>query len=580
MINCIVINHNLMFRFENVFATFNIPMFSMAFSFVNILFCSTKVNIFNVYIVQLRRLADLKLYVSLCVGYLPFFLHSIMFRVFAFTFLLIYLSQWSAIPLLAIFFSNLIIGYIFKGESQFERLINDKYKLYNTKNPNSIGLEQKLLSNPGEDTPIWLNSFLGMFVPSCSMMGVLPEIMDQLDEEQKSRVLSEQSRSQKKILRYQVFITTSIILTSLSVIYYLVNYSEFGYNSNILTFIDFNICSALILVQAMISILFLPELDVLKLLKLTNFSQKLDQGLCKKIIVGLIFSLAIFIPPIIAFVSSFYLTLPNVYLISKFEATNQVNIEVTKSVLINNKFNVVQTIAETYTCDKQGTIPTDKFLILLPSCYKKEIYGASLNTLEQMEDKFRGISGLIFLDENKYSASALPWKFSLFREITKFPVLLVNFHDKGRLLDRSGNKTELDVKDLYESLSNISSHLYSIKCQNLTSDSSVNLYSSGGLYLGCNGSPKLTIPFNLTCRDKGRECPEQDSYEKTFSIFNPFEECDRKEGRTPQIYPGLTCTNLPILWKKPTFLRGDDSLYGEPLCIYNGNNVYFSKVEL
>jgi hypothetical protein len=52
--------------------------------------------------------------------------------------------------------------------------------------------------------PVWLNSFLGVFVPSCYMAAVDPRILNAADPAIRACVIRQQAAFQKSLFRYQV----------------------------------------------------------------------------------------------------------------------------------------------------------------------------------------------------------------------------------------------------------------------------------------------------------------------------------------------------------------------------------------
>ena len=72
-----------------------------------------KVNKFHFFytLTKLTSKKSIKDYVSLAAGHLPFFLHSVFLRVFAFAFFIVYLNEYACtVPILLIWFCNLLIG--------------------------------------------------------------------------------------------------------------------------------------------------------------------------------------------------------------------------------------------------------------------------------------------------------------------------------------------------------------------------------------------------------------------------------------------------------------------------------------
>ena len=97
----------------------SIPMLSLMFSFFNILTSAIQINIFIVYIGQFRTLESIRRFVDLALGHLPFFIHSVLSRILAISFIFVYLDLWGFIPLAAIFAANLLIGYLKLGDQRF-----------------------------------------------------------------------------------------------------------------------------------------------------------------------------------------------------------------------------------------------------------------------------------------------------------------------------------------------------------------------------------------------------------------------------------------------------------------------------
>ena len=83
-------------------------------------------------------------------GYLPFFCHTLVFRVMAFAFFFVYLDKMAAGVILLILIANLSIGYRLAPK---------------------IGVPKKLKNfvlhdSKGQSPPIWLNGFLSLIAPS------------------------------------------------------------------------------------------------------------------------------------------------------------------------------------------------------------------------------------------------------------------------------------------------------------------------------------------------------------------------------------------------------------------------------
>ena len=191
------------YRFNNVFYNFNMPMFSMIFSFLNMLICAIRVNIFNVYIVHMKRLGDMQRYFSLTAGYMPFYLNSILFRIFSLTFLTIFLDYWMFVIIITMFFSNLLFGYLARNNIEYKnKKLKKRYSSLRRKK-GKTGLSSKFHNSPDEDVPVWLNSFLGVFIPCCSTLGPLPDLMEELSIEEQEEVYKAHSVVQKQVIKRQ-----------------------------------------------------------------------------------------------------------------------------------------------------------------------------------------------------------------------------------------------------------------------------------------------------------------------------------------------------------------------------------------
>ena len=82
-------------------------MVSVFFSVGTMIKCAIAINILSVYIGR----SDFQFYLNLSAGHIPFFVHSILLRVFAYTFFFVYLNNIAGcIPILLIWTCNLLIG--------------------------------------------------------------------------------------------------------------------------------------------------------------------------------------------------------------------------------------------------------------------------------------------------------------------------------------------------------------------------------------------------------------------------------------------------------------------------------------
>merc|ERR1712013_36833 len=180
----------------------NIPVLTFIFSITNILSSAFTINLFNVYVGQFKDKDSFKRYFNLIGGHLPFFLLQISFRITSFTLILVYLDTWAAAFLIAMWLCNLIIGYV---TSAAHNLGNEmRTRLQRAKSvarleANQPKIEVKGAERDTQDTPIWLNSFLSLFVPSCYMRTVDPAIFN-IDKNQ-----SDEQKEKDRKLRKRFF---------------------------------------------------------------------------------------------------------------------------------------------------------------------------------------------------------------------------------------------------------------------------------------------------------------------------------------------------------------------------------------
>ena len=139
------------------------------------------------------------------------------------------------------------------------------------------------------DGPIWLNSFLSIFIPSCPLDLIDPAMVNFYAEQevkvelksggmrkvQGKQIQDEATKFnkifQRKIIRRQLISSTIIILATVAVIWYLVNFKEtYHYNDNILTNNAFNIFSAVLVIMSFTSLFFFKRMDIFELCGLNS----------------------------------------------------------------------------------------------------------------------------------------------------------------------------------------------------------------------------------------------------------------------------------------------------------------------
>ena len=133
-----------------------------------------------------------------------------------------------------------------------------------------------------KDTPIWLNSFLSIFVPSCSIDLIDPGLVNAIKEDElkvkeerkktllirssmfKAKVFKTNKIYQRKVISRQVICSSFIILITLIVIFFLVREpeSDWNYFSNRLQWEDFKIFFSVLVGMSFLSIIFFKDIDI------------------------------------------------------------------------------------------------------------------------------------------------------------------------------------------------------------------------------------------------------------------------------------------------------------------------------
>ena len=265
----------------NEFTFYSIPLWTLIFSIIDILKCTVLTNIFNVYIGKISSWAIFKKYVNLIFGQLPFFLHAILFRVLAYSFLIIYLNYSAIIPIFCIWLSNLVIGYAMASNKQAKKDISKmkkkltKMKSIVHKTAGETRVETGTKSNAmlQSSTPIWLNSFFSIMVPTCSVNIIDPYLVhSNEDNEQLQKQFYKFNKNyQKTAMRKLLVATNFIILVSVGSVWGMVNFGTgLKYLPNIYGNLEFNILCAVLFIMGIVSVVFMKSMDVYELLRLNN----------------------------------------------------------------------------------------------------------------------------------------------------------------------------------------------------------------------------------------------------------------------------------------------------------------------
>jgi len=261
-------------RFGNtILPSASIPFWTMSFSILNIIGSAIQVNIFNVYIGQIRNMYGFKKYINLTCGHFPFFFHSIIFRVLAVSFFIVYLDLLAFIPIFLILFSNITIGYMTSAEHKLPRWV--RKELRKRRKEMKEREDHPTLDAIGgggsrPNTSIWLNSFLGICVPTCFVQDVDPVLLLDMEEKTQQEVFKSQKNYQKKVIRYQIQTSVTIILLTLLTTFCCVNFGTMKYHPNRFENMEFNILCGVLLAMGLTAFLFVREIDVYEVFKMNE----------------------------------------------------------------------------------------------------------------------------------------------------------------------------------------------------------------------------------------------------------------------------------------------------------------------
>jgi hypothetical protein len=261
-------------RFGNtILPSASIPFWTMSFSILNIIGSAIQVNIFNVYIGKIRNMHGFKKYINLTCGHFPFFFHSIIFRVLALSFFVVYLDFKAFIPIFGILFCNLVIGYLTSPGHKIPKAVRRELRRVK-RNQKEIEDHPTLQAKGGggskSNTSVWLNSFLGICVPTCFVQDVDPVLLLDMEEKSQQEIFKSQKNYQRMVIRYQIQTSVTIILIALLITFCLVNFTEYGYPTNRFDNMEFNILCSVIFAMGVTAFLFVREIDVYEAFKMNE----------------------------------------------------------------------------------------------------------------------------------------------------------------------------------------------------------------------------------------------------------------------------------------------------------------------
>ena len=133
-------------------------------------------------------------------------------------------------------------------------------------------------------TPIWLNSFFSIMVPTCSVNIIDPQLVhsNEVNEEIQTLFSNFNKKYQMRAMRMLLLTSNFIILVSVGVVCWRVNRPEssnWNYNANIFGNLEFNILCCVLFIMGMMSMVFMKSTDVYELLRLNNHERREEEQL-------------------------------------------------------------------------------------------------------------------------------------------------------------------------------------------------------------------------------------------------------------------------------------------------------------
>ena len=530
----------------------NIPVLTFIFSITNILSSAFTINLFNVYVGQFKDKDSFKRYFNLIGGHLPFFLLQISFRITSFTLILVYLDTWAAAFLIAMWLCNLIIGYVTSaahnlGSEMRTRL--QRARSVARLEANQPKIEVKGAERDTQDTPIWLNSFLSLFVPSCYMRTVDPAIFNidknQSDEQKekdrklRKRFFEKEKQFQRKVIRLQVLSSTTILLAATGLMFFLVQFGNWGYNNNILDNYAFQIACATTALLGIFSFISIGFIDIYELFGLNKWekevkeNQKKGSRACQKTLLTIIFGLLAVAPLVAGFVFVSNTSQRTGYLSLKDYNSTHVKISLISANRLTSSGDGAVDLKEKHiTMCNNATEVADickvqekQNNILVIDFNEKEKCEQFIHQEADKEDsdclKF---SSIVFLESKDFKSSSPKQN-----KIKHVPVLSVHTRDTELIKNAFTKSQDVKMDIFYESLDtmmaslNGDSDLKRRGCNDLTNKQTQSApialnkdaAEQGKLYVGGEkvndegkqvANVKVNSELVLTCKIYGRDC--------------------------------------------------------------------------
>ena len=144
---------------------------------------------------------------------------------------------------------------------------------------------------------------------------------------------------------------------------------------------------------------------------------------------------------------------------------------------------------------------------------------------------------------------------SVLKSLTGFPIMSVSQDDYKRFTSRSKIKEDSELHLWFDDFIEMfkDENFYNIDC-NLGSSPCIHLTSlePKGVYIGCDGVPKLRVDPDIVCTSQGKTCPEVAAAQARYKKYS---SCDAVEGfikvSEKVFWPQPTCANWRTLLTRP-----------------------------
>ena len=486
-------------EWHDQFNNIRIPLISAVFSIFGMLKATATMNIYKFN--EESNVSKLLIFG----GHFPVLFGTVCFRIFSYSLMMVYLNELAILPILLVILSNLGISKIV------------------TKDENGKNWKIK--------API-LDSFLGIFVPSSNLdvqckssndIEMQPLTSDtETDWNRKcgEKMKMEMKKTiEKKIIRWQILTSTTLILCCLGLIFYLVNYdTAFKYHPNILNNDKFKVIFWVLL-----------SLGVINLIFMLDMNKKMKYGKAIKATATVLSLVLVLIPWTVGGIVIFSSNVPSsIYMV--MNTITQDSIEIT--VIKTRTFHVSQNQSEVSWNSNFLSLRDENFpelincefmfgnqYLVVDRFHCSERCYENLKRLEPDCLKFQSI--IILDDKESIYHTSRPLVF--FDKLPlNIPIVSIPIDKEAYNLDKILESNNTSIKLLTDK--NFNNILTCVAKRNIIGnqvkrclriDSALKLPMN---IVGCH--EPLTINITYQCFNNGQKCPDEQSWLKKDKIID------------------------------------------------------------